>query len=168
MSNRYDDLVLHLELDDIDISNYTTPDSSKSGLKAEVNGASLVEDDTFGACFEFRAQDDRVEVSSVNLTGANPSHTIEGWIKVKAYPEKAKLFILLLGQADFNSHHWLLNTETGEDLGKKAQLGYWGGQGNHATPIIPLAEWVHLAATFDATSAGHNYVCYQWSGYRCQ
>ena len=156
MNNRYDDLVLHLKLDDIDISTNMLSDSSKSGLKAKVHGASLVEDDTFGACLNFERQDDHVEISSLDLTGANPPHTIEGWIKVQAYPEKAKSFILLLGQADEHSHHWLLNSETAGDLGKKAQLGHWGLESLHAKPIIPLAEWVHLATTFD----GLNYVCY--------
>ena len=70
MSNRYDDLILHLKLNDIDSTN-TTPDSSKSGLKAKVNGATIVKDDTFGACLNFQGQDDHVEVSSVDGLG-NP------------------------------------------------------------------------------------------------
>jgi Concanavalin A-like lectin/glucanases superfamily len=157
MDTDRDDLVLHLNLDDIDISTNMTPDSSKSGLKAKVSGASLVEDDTFGACLNFKSQDDHVEVSSLGLPGENPPHTIEAWIKMQAYPEKAKSFILLLGQADYHAHHWLLNSETAGDLGKKAQLGHWGDDSStHARPVIPLAEWVHLATTFD----GLNYVCY--------
>ena len=157
MSNRYDDLVLHLKLDDIDIKAKTVSDSSNSKLSAAVQGADLVADDTFGACLNFDEQNDQVEVSNVGLSGENPAHTIESWIKVEAYPEKTKSFILLLGQTDQHSHHWLLNSETAGDLGKKAQLGHWGLSSNqHATPIIPLAEWVHLAATFD----GLNYVCY--------
>ena len=155
MSNRYDDLILHLKLNDIDSTN-TTPDSSKSGLKAKVNGATIVKDDTFGACLNFQGQDDHVEVSSVDLAGDNPHHTIEGWIKVEAYPN-ARSWLLLLGQANDHSHHWLLNTETAQDLGKKAQLGHWGLDSRYqAKPIIPLAEWVHLATTFD----GLNYICY--------
>src|ERR1700726_4094419 len=149
MSNRYDDLILHLKLNDIDSTN-TTPDSSKSGLKAKVNGASLVKDDTFGACLNFQGQADHVEVSSVDLAGENPPHTIEGRIKLEAYPQTVRSWILLLGQADQHSHHWLLNTETAQDLGKKAQLGHWGLDSRYqAKPIIPLAEWVHLATTFD-------------------
>jgi hypothetical protein len=156
MGNRYDDLILHLKLDDIDSTN-TTPDSSKSGLKAKVNGASLVKDDTFGACLNFQGQADHVEVSSVDLAGENPPHTIEGWIKLEAYPQTVRSWILLLGQADQHSHHWLLNTETAQDLGKKAQLGHWGLDSRYqAKPKIPLAEWVHLATTFD----GLNYICY--------
>jgi len=154
MSNRYDDLILHLKLNDIDSTN-TTPDSSKSGLKAKVNGATIVKDDTFGACLNFQGQDDHVEVSSVDglgnpetsglmrrgtLAGDNPHHTIEGWIKVEAYPN-ARSWLLLLGQANDHSHHWLLNTETAQDLGKKAQLGHWGLDSRYqAKPIIPLAE----------------------------
>jgi Concanavalin A-like lectin/glucanases superfamily len=155
MSNKDDDLVLHLELDNIDTRNNTTSDSSKSGLKAEVHGADLAEDDTFGACLNFDEQDDYVEVSSLALPGQNPPHTIEGWIKVKTYPEKEKSFILLFGQTDHHSHHWLLNSGTAGNLGKKAQLGHWG-LGHDAKPIIPTAQWVHLAATFD----GSDYVCY--------
>jgi concanavalin A-like lectin/glucanase superfamily protein len=151
MSNRYDDLVLHLNLDDIDISTSTTPDSSKSGLKAKVSGASLVEDDTFGACLSFQGQDDHVEVSSVNLTDTNPPHTIEGWIKMETYPQ-ARAWILLLGQEGVDSHHWLL----GDALGKKAQLGAWGKTANQATSIMPVGEWVHVATTHD----GSNLVCY--------
>jgi hypothetical protein len=151
MSNRYDDLVLHLNLDDIDISTSTTPDSSKSGLKAKVSGASLVEDDTFGACLSFQGQDDHVEVSSVNLTDTNPPHTIEGWIKMETYPQ-ARAWILLLGQEGVDSHHWLL----GDALGKKAQLGAWGKAANQATSIMPVGEWVHVATTHD----GSNLVCY--------
>ena len=90
MSNRYEDLILHLKLNDIDSTN-TTPDSSKSGLKAKVNGATIVKDDTFGACLNFQGQDDHVEVSSVDLAGDNPHHTIEGWIKVEAYPNARSL-----------------------------------------------------------------------------
>jgi hypothetical protein len=157
MSNRYNDLVLHLNLDDIDTSTITTPDSSKSGLKAKVNGASLVEDDTFGACLNFEGQDDHVEISSLDLTGANPAHTIEGWIKVKAYPQ-ARSWILHLGQNGAQSHHWLLNTENAESgMGKKAQLGVWGDVGGQqATPVVPLVDWLHIAATYD----GSHLVCY--------
>ena len=155
MNNRYDDLVLHLKLDDIDISTNMLSDSSKSGVKAKVHGATLVEDDTFGACLNFQGQDDHVEVSSVNLTGTNPPHTIGGWIKMKTYPQ-ARAWILLLGQEGTDSHHWLLNSETAGDLGKKAQLGAWGKMGNQATPIMPVAEWVHVATTYD----GSNLVCY--------
>src|SRR5271165_4501127 len=155
MSNRYDDLILHLKLDDID-STSTTPDSSQSRLKAKVNGATIVKDDTFGACLNFQGQDDHVEVSSVDLAGDNLHHTIEGWIKVEAYPN-ARSWLLLLGQANDRSHHWLLNTENPGDLGKKAQLGHWGLDVRHqAKAIIPLSELVHLATTFDCL----NYICY--------
>ena len=75
---------------------------------------------------------------------------------MEAYPN-ARSWLLLLGQANDHSHHWLLNTETAQDLGKKAQLGHWGLDSRYqAKPIIPLAEWVHLATTFD----GLNYICY--------
>jgi hypothetical protein len=146
-----DDLVLHLSLDDIDISTNMTPDSSKSGLKAKVSGASLVEDATFGACLNFKSQDDHVEVSSLGLAGENPPHTIEGWIKMETYPQ-AEAWILLLGQEGVDSHHWLL----GDALGKKAQLGAWGKTANQATSIMPVGEWVHVATTYD----GSNLVCY--------
>src|ERR1700745_2913331 len=115
MSDRYDDLMLHLNLDDLDIRTKETPDSSKSGFKAIVSGADLVPDDTFGACLNFDQQDDQVEVSNVGLSGENPPHTIEGWIKIKAYPEKGRSWILLLGQAGDHAHHWLLNNETAGD-----------------------------------------------------
>jgi hypothetical protein len=152
MSKRYDDLVLHLNLDDIDISTSTTPDSSKSGHKAKVNGARLVEDDTFGACLNFKRPDDHVEVSSLDLTGANPSHTIEAWIKVEAYPQ-ARSWILLLGQDAARSHHWLLNAENaGSGMDKRAQLGVWGDVGGQATPVVPLADWVQIAAAYDGSN----------------
>jgi concanavalin A-like lectin/glucanase superfamily protein len=134
MSNRYDDLVLHLKLDDIDISTNTVPDSSNSHLNAKVHDASLVADDTFGACLDFDEQDDYVEVSNLGLS-INPAHTIEAWIKVDGYP-KARSWILMLGRADERSHKWLLNTETaGENLGKKAQFGAWGELVDQATLI---------------------------------
>src|SRR5260370_15029665 len=145
MSNKYDDLLLHLKLDDIDLSTNEVPDSSDSHRAGAVHGASLVADDTFGACLNFDEPDDHVEVADVGLAG-NEAHTIEGWIKVDTYPE-ARSWILLLGQSGDNAHHWLLNAENaGEDLGKKAQLGASGQKPvNQATPIIPLAEWVHIA-----------------------
>jgi hypothetical protein len=156
MSNRYDDLVLHLKLDDIDIKANTVSDSSNSKLSAAIEGADLVADDTFGACLNFDEQNDQVEVSNVGLSGVNPAHTIEGWIKVEAYP-KAKSWIALLGQAGVQSHHWLLNAESADsELGKKAQLGVWGDLGKQATRFVPLAKWVHIAATYD----GSNLACY--------
>ena len=87
MTNRYDDLVLHLKLDDIDFSTNTVSDSSNSHLTAKVQGATLVADDTFGACLNFDEQDDHVEVCNLGLSGENPAHTIEGWFKVEAYPQ---------------------------------------------------------------------------------
>ena len=156
MTNRYDDLVLHLKLDDIDFRTNTVSDSSNSHLTAKVQGATLVADDTFGACLNFDEQDDHVEVCNLGLSGENPAHTIEGWFKVEAYPQ-ARSWILVLGQHDAHSHHWLLNAETaGDDMGKKAQLGVWGESINQATPLIPLAEWVHIATAYD----GRNLVCY--------
>jgi hypothetical protein len=78
MSNRYDDLALHLKLDDIDLSK----DSSKFQCTAVVQGGSLAEDDTFGACLNFGGQNDRFTVNGIAIGGVNPAHTIEAWLKV--------------------------------------------------------------------------------------
>ena len=149
MSNRYDDLVLHLKLDDMEIVSNTVPDSSPLQKRASVHGADLVADDTFGACFHFSEPDDYVEVSDIALTGTNPAHTIEGWIALEAYPQ-ARSWILLLGQEGAGAHHWLLNADVAGDLlSRKAQLGAWEDTAKQATPGIPLAEWVHMAAAYD-------------------
>src|SRR5262245_54500602 len=116
MSNRYDDLVLHLKLDDIDLKKNTTPNSSNSHLSAAVQGVDLVEDDTFGSCVNFDGQNDQVEVSNLGFSGADSAHTIEAWIKVEAYPQ-ARAWILLLGQSGAGSHHWLLNAENAGSMG---------------------------------------------------
>jgi hypothetical protein len=137
MSNRYDDLVLHLKLDDIDISTDTVPDSSNSRLNAKVQGASLVADDTFGACLNLDGQDDYLEVSNLGLPGPNPAHTIEGWIKVEAYL-KATSWILHLG-AQAPSPHWLLI----------ADRVWVGVPVTPVTPMAPLGEWVHIATSYD-------------------
>ena len=156
MSNRYDDLVLHLKLDDIDISANTVSDSSPLQRRAAVHGADLVADDTFGACLNFCEPDDYVEVSDIALSGANPAHTIEAWIALQAYPQ-ARSWILLLGQEAGGAHHWLLNADlAGATLSRKAQLGAWGDSAKQATPEIPLAKWVHLATAYD----GHELVSY--------
>jgi hypothetical protein len=149
MSNRDADLVLHLKLDDIDIAANTVPDSSPLQKRALVHGADLVADDNFGACVNFDQPDDFVEVSDIALTGVNPAHTIEAWIKLEAYPQ-ARSWILLLGQEGAGSHHWLVNAEGAPDpLSKKAQLGVWGELAMQAMPAMPLAEWVHVATAYD-------------------
>ena len=149
MSNRHEDLVLHLKLDDIDIAANTVPDSSPLQRRASVHGADLVADDTFGACLKFDEPDDFVEVSDIALTGVNPAHTIEAWIKLEAYPH-ARSWILLLGQEGAGAHHWLLNADLAADtLSRKAQLGAWGDSAKQATPEIPLGQWVHLATAYD-------------------
>jgi hypothetical protein len=150
MSNRYDDLALHLKLDDIDLSK----DSSKFQCTAVVQGGSLAEDDTFGACLNFGGQNDRFTVNGIAIGGVNPAHTIEAWLKVGTYPEK-RCSIVQLGSGS-DSHHWLLNAEDADGgMGRKAQLGVWFGK-QFTTPIVPVAEWVHIAATYD----GSNLVCY--------
>ena len=99
MSNRYDDLVLHLKLDDIDIAANTVSDSSPLQRRAAVHGADLVADDTFGACLNFDEQNDHVEVSNVDLSGAESAPTrSRGGSRWKP-TLKARSWILLLGQA---------------------------------------------------------------------
>jgi hypothetical protein len=167
MSNRYDDLILHLKLDDIDISTKTetTPDSSKSRCKAIVQGASLVADDTFGACLNLDGQDDYVEVSTLGLWGQvwksldsgssptliyDPPHTIEGWIKVEAY---TGAWMLRLGG------------EPGSDPMSRALL--WMLIPDEVLVMlvpwvqlhlpVPLGEWVHIATSYDGNG---NFVGY--------
>jgi hypothetical protein len=147
MANRNDDLILHLKLDDIDTDNKTVPDTSLAQRAGKVNGASLVADDIFGACLSFDGDNDDVAVSDTGLSDANPTHTLEAWIKVDANP-RTRAWILLLGQKGNNSHHWLLNPKTA-DRGE-LQLGAWGKSGEQFRAEIPLRAWVHLATTYAA------------------
>ena len=141
MSSANDDLVLYLTLDDIQGTNQVL-DSSNSKHPGTAQGATLVPDNVFGACLSFNGSNSYVEIADVGLGVGNPAHTVEAWIKVDEYPS-ARSWILLLGQAGSNSHHWLLNAD------KTSQLGAWGKSAEQFKPILPQGEWVHMAITYD-------------------
>ena len=138
------DLIVYLKLDDINTRENTVADSFDPKMKGKVVGASLVPDDIFGACLSFDGNNDNVQIPDCALTGPNPAHTIEAWIKAEA-PKKGRSCILVLGQYGRGSHHWLLKPKTPKK--GELQIGPWllGGQLN---PDFPLQEWTHLAASY--------------------
>jgi hypothetical protein len=133
-------LLLHLRLDALPGGKIA--DSSSHARHGTVTGTPLVvPDEQFGSSIRFAGKD-FVEIAEVTplAKGANPVHSIAGWVRLDAYPAK-RAWILAMGQPAAGAHHWLINPDG------RTQLGVWDG--GQAAPQLPLGSWVHVTTTFD-------------------
>jgi len=143
MSASSNGLLLYLAFDEIEEGKVF--DLSGNNKDGTIEGApQLVPDDVFGSCFSFNegatASGDHVVVKDVGLTGKNPAHTIEAWVKFKAAPT-GRSWVLVLGQYAPGSQHWLLSQNGA------TQLGVWSGA--QIQPNLPKDEWAHIATVYD-------------------
>ncbi|GAA4727142.1 LamG domain-containing protein [Phytohabitans rumicis] len=136
-------LLIHLRLDTM--TGGRVADNSSHARHGTVGGnPAVVADDHFGSSLRFDGND-AVRVSDVRprATGANPAHTITGWVLADAYPAR-RAWLLNLGQANAGAHHWLLHPNGG------LQLGVWGG--TQHTPTLPRGVWTHVAVVYDGSA----------------
>jgi len=143
MSASSNGLLLYLAFDEIEEGKVF--DQSGNNKDGTIEGApQLVPDDVFGSCLSFNegaaASGAHVVVTDVGLTGKNPAHTIEAWVKFKAAPT-GRSWILVLGQYAPGSQHWLLSQNGA------TQLGVWSGA--QVRPTLPKDEWTHIAMVYD-------------------
>ncbi len=81
-------------------------------------------------------------------TGKVP-HTIEAWVRPAAgLAPGTRSWMLVLGQYGGGAHHWLFNPGSAANS-LQLQFGAWGGAPQVADLEIPVAQWTHLAATWD-------------------
>jgi len=143
MSASNNGLLLYLAFDEIEEGKvFDLSDNNKDG---SIEGApDLVPDDVFGSCLSFNEgatpSGDHVVVKDAGLTGQNPAHTIEAWVRFKAAPA-SRSWMLTLGQLAPGAHHWLLGQNG------TTQLGVWSG--TQARPTLPNDTWVHIATVYD-------------------
>ncbi|HKQ74568.1 MAG TPA: LamG domain-containing protein, partial [Blastocatellia bacterium] len=144
-----DGLILHWDM--LEIKNGRLEDASEKDNDGLVEGdPQLVPDDVFGSCLSFNEAGeigDHVVAKNIGLAGANPAHTIEAWVYLKAFPSKRSR-LLVLGQYASGAHRWSLDSKG------IAQLGEWNSA--QFNPKIPNEAWTHIAVVYD----GKQLSCY--------
>jgi hypothetical protein len=144
-----DGLILHWDM--LEIKNGRLEDASEKDNDGLVGGdPQLVPDDVFGSCLSFNEAGkigDHVVAKNIGLAGANPAHTIEAWIYLKALPSKRSR-LLVLGQYASGAHRWSLDPKG------ITQLGDWNSP--PFNPKLPTEAWTHIAVVYD----GNQLSCY--------
>ena len=152
---------LVLELDFDETSGATAADTSGNNNNATVfdsasDGTSLTSNETywttdglFGGAIEFDGGEFQsnsiVDIpTSASMTSINNTMTVMAWVNRSDIVDNAGLFTHLYPNLFFGFHNSLFKWEFSTDQGQQASC-YAG--------YTPLDTWVHIAATYDGTTA---------------